>query len=74
MLLNQHSMLFGDEDGDGSSSAEERRAARIVGMVDTRCRVRDLVVGAHDAAGIICEQFYHVFPELSITEVSLDSC
>lgn len=65
MLLNQHSTLFGEEDW------ATRDRPGMVGMVDEKCKVRNLVVDAHDAAGIICEQFYHVFPELAITEVRI---
>ncbi len=63
MLLNQHSTLFGEDELGKDMPG-------MVGMIDERCQVRRLVVDAHDAAGIICEQYYQIFPELNVTEVS----
>jgi len=63
-LLNQHYELFGlpDDERDGREN--------IVGAIDTKCRVRQLVQDTYNNAGIICEQFYFNFPEMDLVEVN----
>lgn len=55
MLLNQHILLF-----------EDKRACRnrMIGIIDTKCNVNNLVGVAYEEASIMCEQTYTVAPGL----------
>lgn len=57
MLINQHILLFEDQRGVKS---------RMVGIIDTRCNVCNLVHTAYEEASIMCEQTYTVAPELRL--------
>lgn len=61
MLTNQHSMLFGDEDG------RDPRPHRV-GVIDTECKLGKLVQEAFDNAAFLCEEYYFCSPDLEVEE------
>jgi pyruvate dehydrogenase kinase 2/3/4 len=59
MLLNQHSMLFG--------AAEDRDTRpNRVGVIDTSCKLKTLVMEAYTNASFLCEEYYCYAPEITI--------
>jgi len=57
MLLNQHILLF-----DGSHI----QGTKLVGMIDRKCNVCNVVREAFEEAAILCEKTYTVSPELHL--------
>ncbi|ESP03088.1 hypothetical protein LOTGIDRAFT_111147 [Lottia gigantea] len=58
MLINQHTLLFGNEIG---------HHPRHVGSIDPNCNVLHVVQDAFENARFLCEQYYLLCPELDIT-------
>lgn len=59
MLLNQHTMLF------GAPEDRETRPNRV-GVIDTNCRLKNLVMEAYTNAGFLCEEYYCFVPEVNV--------
>lgn len=57
MLMNQHILLFEDQ---------RIPKSKMVGIIDTKCKVCNVVNTAFEEAAILCEQTYTVSPELHI--------
>ena len=57
MLLNQHILLF-----DGTHI----QGTKLVGMIDRKCNVCNVVKEAFEEAAILCEKTYTVSPELHL--------
>ncbi|KAI5700653.1 hypothetical protein M8J76_008452 [Diaphorina citri] len=62
MLINQHTLLFGDELTRGDSSL------RHIGCIDPQCDLIGVVKDAYENARFLCEQYYLSSPELKVTE------
>ena len=56
MLMNQHILIFEDQ----------RVKSKMIGIIDTKCNVVNLVKKAFDEAEILCEQNYTIAPELDL--------
>lgn len=56
MLMNQHILIF----------EEQSMSSKMIGIIDTRCNVANLVKKAFDEAEIQCEQNYTIAPELDL--------
>ncbi|KAG1674372.1 [Pyruvate dehydrogenase (acetyl-transferring)] kinase, mitochondrial [Nymphon striatum] len=59
MLINQHTILFGN-DLNGHK--------RHIGTIDPLCRVSSVVEDAYENAKFLCDQYYLASPELLISE------
>jgi pyruvate dehydrogenase kinase 2/3/4 len=60
MLTNQHFVLFGPSRGD------ETRP-NWIGVLDTNCRVKNIVDAAYTNASFLCEEYYNMAPDIDIT-------
>ena len=58
MLCNQHILLFEHPDIPKSK--------KMVGIIDTKCNVSNVVQTAFEEASILCEQTYTIAPELHL--------
>ena len=56
MLMNQHILIF----------EEHKIQSKMIGIIDTKCNVANLVKKAYDEAEIQCEQNYTIAPELEL--------
>merc|ERR1711981_798785 len=56
MLMNQHILIF----------EEHKIQSKMIGIIDTKCNVANLVKKAYDEAEIQCEQNYIIAPELDL--------
>ncbi|XKL66011.1 hypothetical protein PGB90_009431 [Kerria lacca] len=61
MLINQHTLLFGDEVLSDSQT-------RHIGCIDPLCDVVSVVRDAYDNARFLCDQYYLRSPELIVKE------
>ncbi|XP_076679032.1 pyruvate dehydrogenase kinase isoform X2 [Andrena cerasifolii] len=59
MLINQHTLLFGNELNGHS---------RHVGSIDPSCDVISVVRDAYEKARLLCDQYYLASPELIVTQ------
>ena len=64
MLTNQHSMLFGMDEGDADYIPETR--PNRIGVLDTDCNVKSLVMEAFNNAAFLCEEYYFTAPDIDI--------
>uniref|UniRef100_UPI00358EC040 pyruvate dehydrogenase (acetyl-transferring) kinase isozyme 2, mitochondrial-like n=1 Tax=Myxine glutinosa TaxID=7769 RepID=UPI00358EC040 len=60
MLINQHTLIFGDDANPVSS--------QNIGSIDPACNVMHVVQDAHENAKLLCEQYYLVSPEIKIIQ------
>lgn len=63
MLVNQHTMLFGPED------MRDERPNRV-GVIDTECKLKNLVTEAFDNAAFLCEEYYFCSPDIELVQVN----
>ncbi|XP_063069478.1 pyruvate dehydrogenase (acetyl-transferring) kinase isozyme 1, mitochondrial [Engraulis encrasicolus] len=61
MLLNQHTMLFGDK-------VENPAHPNQIGSIDPLCHVADVVRDAYENARNLCDRYYMNSPELILEE------
>jgi len=61
MLMNQHILLFENQSCNVPDSA-----SRMVGIIDTKCNVTNVIDIAYEEASILCEHTYTVTPEINI--------
>ncbi len=61
MLVNQHTMLFGHPDHRDSRTSR-------VGVIDTQCKIKELVEAAFENATFLCEEYYFCSPDLELHE------
>ncbi|XP_017487782.1 PREDICTED: pyruvate dehydrogenase (acetyl-transferring) kinase, mitochondrial isoform X2 [Rhagoletis zephyria] len=59
MLINQHTILFGQFTND---------QGRHIGCLDPACQISSVVKDAYENARFLCDQYYLISPELEITE------
>ncbi|PVD35950.1 hypothetical protein C0Q70_02919 [Pomacea canaliculata] len=57
MLINQHTLLFGNQLASHP---------RHIGCIDPHCNVRHVVEDAYENARFLCEQYYLIAPDLNI--------
>lgn len=62
MLLNQHSLLFGETVGINPAHPKQ------IGSIDPYCRVTDVVKDAYENARDLCDRYYMNSPELRLEE------
>ncbi|XP_065220643.1 pyruvate dehydrogenase (acetyl-transferring) kinase, mitochondrial isoform X2 [Planococcus citri] len=63
MLINQHTLLFGNEILSDSQT-------RHIGCIDPQCDIVAVVKDAYDNARLLCDQYYLRSPELTVKEVN----
>ncbi|XP_040575952.1 pyruvate dehydrogenase (acetyl-transferring) kinase, mitochondrial isoform X1 [Lepeophtheirus salmonis] len=63
MLMTQHMLLF-ERDGDEAQMGPNYTR---VGCIETECKVRSVVMDAYNHASFLCEEYYHVAPDVNIT-------
>eukprot|EP00096_Caligus_rogercresseyi_P008964 TRINITY_DN2951_c0_g1_i2.p1 TRINITY_DN2951_c0_g1~~TRINITY_DN2951_c0_g1_i2.p1 ORF type:complete len:339 (-),score=93.40 TRINITY_DN2951_c0_g1_i2:263-1279(-) len=68
MLMTQHILLF-DRDGDEAQMGPNYTS---VGCIETECRVKNIVMDAYNQASFLCEEYYHIAPDVNITLASFD--
>ena len=55
--MNQHILLFESTDVP---------ASRMIGIIDTKCNICNVINTAYEEASILCEQTYTVAPEMNL--------
>ena len=66
MLTNQHASLFEREEiPEGAPPAVEQ--PNMIGILNTECKVKDLVEQAFKNAAFLCEEYYQCSPDIDIT-------
>lgn len=63
MLINQHTLLFGNEILSDSQT-------RHIGCIDPQCDIVAVIKDAYDNARLLCDQYYLRSPELTVKEVN----
>lgn len=74
MLINQHTLLFGERMSDDRvQQSRQRDASGVshVGAIDPRCHLIPLVERAFENARFLAEQYYMTSPELIVRSYDL---
>ncbi|XP_047541380.1 pyruvate dehydrogenase (acetyl-transferring) kinase, mitochondrial [Vanessa atalanta] len=69
MLINQHTLLFGEQLGARQASVNGMgNGGRHVGSIDPACDVAAVVRDAYENARFLCDRYYLASPELELLE------
>ncbi|KAF6204002.1 hypothetical protein GE061_002341 [Apolygus lucorum] len=67
MLINQHTLLFGNELNGRSDRISH------IGCIDPNCHLVGVVYDAYENASFLCDRYYLASPALEVTEVNKDA-
>ncbi|XP_041988097.1 pyruvate dehydrogenase (acetyl-transferring) kinase, mitochondrial [Aricia agestis] len=74
MLINQHTLLFGEQLGGRQASVNGMGSGgRHIGSIDPACDVLAVVRDAYENARFLCDRYYLASPELELLEHGLPS-
>lgn len=74
MLINQHTLLFGEQLGGRQASVNGMgRGGRHVGSIDPACDVVAVVRDAYENARFMCDRYYLASPELELLQDGVQS-
>ncbi|XP_049701296.2 pyruvate dehydrogenase (acetyl-transferring) kinase, mitochondrial [Helicoverpa armigera] len=74
MLINQHTLLFGDQIGPRQASVTGiGNGGRHIGSIDPACDVAAVVRDAYENARFLCDRYYLASPELQLLQEGVPS-
>ncbi|KAM3955442.1 pyruvate dehydrogenase kinase [Aphomia sociella] len=74
MLINQHTLLFGEQIGAKQASVNGiGNGGRHIGSIDPACDVVAVVKDAYENARFLCDRYYLASPELEILQSGVPS-
>ncbi|XP_050669242.1 pyruvate dehydrogenase (acetyl-transferring) kinase, mitochondrial isoform X2 [Leptidea sinapis] len=74
MLINQHTLLFGDQLGAKQASVNGMGSGgRHIGSIDPACDVTAVVRDAYENARFLCDRYYLASPELELLQNGVPS-
>ncbi|KAL0809546.1 hypothetical protein ABMA28_011082 [Loxostege sticticalis] len=74
MLINQHTLLFGEQIGAKQASVNGiGNGGRHIGSIDPACDVVAVVKDAYENARFLCDRYYLASPELEILQGGVPS-
>ncbi|CAG4963727.1 unnamed protein product [Colias eurytheme] len=74
MLINQHTLLFGEQIGSKQASVNGMgNGGRHIGSIDPACDVAAVVRDAYENARFLCDRYYLASPELELLQNGVPS-
>ncbi|KAL4718646.1 hypothetical protein ACJJTC_018948 [Scirpophaga incertulas] len=74
MLINQHTLLFGETIGAKQASVNGMgNGGRHIGSIDPACDVVAVVRDAYENARFLCDRYYLASPDLEILQMGVTS-
>ncbi|CAK1548883.1 unnamed protein product [Leptosia nina] len=73
MLINQHTLLFGEQIGKQESVNGIGNGGRHIGSIDPACDVAAVVRDAYENARFLCDRYYLASPELELLQNGVPS-
>ncbi|XP_049882766.1 pyruvate dehydrogenase (acetyl-transferring) kinase, mitochondrial isoform X2 [Pectinophora gossypiella] len=73
MLINQHTLLFGEQIGKPASVSGIDAGGRHIGSIDPACDVVAVVRDAYENARFLCDRYYLASPELQLLQKGVPS-